>query len=46
MFSRYNEKQVRCVLNKRQLVAELDPEDTLGESIARVSLFPEGFTSP
>jgi hypothetical protein len=45
MFSRYNEKQVRCVLNKRQLVAELDPDDTLGESITRVSLFPEGFTS-
>jgi hypothetical protein len=45
MFSRYNEKQIRCVLSKRELVAELDPDDVLGESILRVTLYPEGFIS-
>jgi hypothetical protein len=47
MFSRYNTKQIRCVLNKRQLVTEYDEDDVLGESIQRVSLLPEGYsTSP
>ena len=45
MFSRYNEKQIRCVLSKRELIAELDPEDVLGEGILRVTLYPEGFIS-
>ena len=45
MFSRYNTKQIRCVLNKRQLITEYDEDDVLGESIQRVSLLPEGFIS-
>jgi hypothetical protein len=43
MFSRYNTKQVRCILNKRQLITEFQPDDILGDTIARVSLLPEGF---
>ena len=45
MFSRYNTKQVRCVLNKRQLVTEFEEDGVLGENIMRVTLFPEGFIS-
>jgi hypothetical protein len=45
MFSRYNTKQVRCILNKRQLVESYDDEDVLGETIMRVTLMPEGFTA-
>lgn len=43
MFSRYNTKQVRCILNKRQLITQFLPDDLLGESIMRVSLLPDGF---
>jgi hypothetical protein len=43
MFSRYNSKQIRCVLNKRNLIAEYNDDDSLGETISRVSLLPEGY---
>lgn len=45
MFSRYNTKQVRCILNKRQLVETYSPDGVLGVSIMRVTLLPEGFTA-
>jgi hypothetical protein len=45
MFSRYNQKQIRCVLNKRILVTEYEEIETLGESIQRVSLLPEGYAT-
>jgi hypothetical protein len=43
MFSRYNTKQIRCVLNKRHLVTEYNAEDELGETISRVTLLPNGY---
>ena len=43
MFSRYNHKQVRCVLNKRVLVTEYGPDEVLGETIKRVTLLPDGY---
>ena len=43
MFSRYNTKQVRCVLNKRQLATEFLEDTVLGQTIYRVNLFPEGY---
>jgi hypothetical protein len=45
MFSRYNNKQIRCVLNKRILITEYNQDDSLGENISRVTLLPEGYVN-
>lgn len=45
MFSRYNNKQIRCVLNKRILITEYNQDDSLGENISRVTLLPEGYVT-
>lgn len=46
MFSRYNEKSIRCVLTKRVIVADLyEDDDTCGEQIGRISMMPYGFIS-
>ena len=43
MFTRYNKKAIRCVLNKRQLITEYSLDSQIGRDIDRVTLYPEGF---
>lgn len=46
MFSRYNEKSVRCVLTKRVIMADLYQEnENCGEEIGRINMMPYGFIS-
>jgi hypothetical protein len=43
MFSRTNEKGVRCVLSKRSLLEDYDGNEVLGKEVHRVMLMPFGY---